>query len=189
MSDAIKREIRDRIESIKKIAQNGDMDRNKLDQIEAVLRNLASHPDWWSAQTYPAPEGGELQARYLISEEPDQTIALYLNVMRPGKKIVPHNHTTCAFIASVEGTEYNYDYERTAPVAYTLRKVSTVEVSPGRSIGLLADDIHAVQIEGDQPIRHLHLYGRALETLTERMAFDLDTGTSKIMDIGVKTNR
>lgn len=187
MSDDIKNEIRKRIESIRKIAQNGEMTRSKLDQIEAVVRDLASHKSWWEKEMYPAPENGELQARYLISQEPDQTCALYLNVMRPGKKIMPHNHTTWACIAAVEGTEYNYVYERTAPGASTLRKVDTIEVSPGHSIGLLAEDIHAVQIEGEQPIRHLHLYGRALETLTERITFDLESGTSTIMDIGVKT--
>lgn len=187
MSGDIKREIDKRIESIKKIAQSGEMTRGKLDQIETVLRDLARHKTWWADELYPAPESGELQARYLISQEPDETYALYLNVMRPGKKILPHNHTTWACIAAVEGTEYNYVYERTAPGASTLRKVDTIEVSPGHSIGLLADDIHAVQIEGERPIRHLHLYGRSLETLTERVAFDLDSGTSAIMDIGVKT--
>ena len=189
MANPHQAEINATIKNIKNIAQTGEFTRQRLDQIEAQVRALAANTSWWSEDLYPAPPEGELQSRYLISEDPDKSYALYLNVMRPGKKIGPHNHTTWACIAAVEGTEFNYVYERTAPGASTLKQVKTVEVTPGHSIGLMADDIHAVQIKGEDPIRHLHMYGRALETLTERMAFDLEKGTCAMMDIGVKTKR
>ena len=189
MTNPYLNEINIRIKNIKNIAQNGELSREKLSEIESQVRDLASNKSWWSDDLYPAPAVGELQARYLISEDSDKSYALYLNVMRPGKKIVPHNHTTWACIAAVEGSEINYVYERTGPASSTLKQVATVEVSPGTSIGLMADDIHAVHIEGAQPIRHLHMYGKALETLTERMAFDLENGTCAVMDIGVKTQR
>ncbi len=186
-------EIQTHINNMKMIVQCGPLTREGLEKIKLEVHALASHKDWWSEEQYAAPAQDENQARYLITEEADQTYALYLNVIRPGKKIIPHNHTTWACIAAVEGTEHNYLYERLDDGFRSgfaeLRKKEIVIVGPDQVIGLMPDDIHAVQIQGDQPIRHLHMYGKALETLNRRTGYDIEHGTCSVMPIGVQSRR
>lgn len=167
--------------------------RTLLTSIQAQVESLAADTELWGAEHFPDPAENELQTRYHIGSEGDQGITLYLNVMRPGKLIKPHDHTTWACVAAVSGTEVNGLYERTDDGSVegraTIRQCEEVDLEPGNSLALMPDDIHSVEIRGDEIIRHLHFYGQPLETLKGRKMFNVDAGTYHIMDIGVKTKK
>lgn len=169
------------------------VNRESLSEVLQVIKEAARLPGRWSSDLYPDPGAGERQARYLIASDADDSYTLYLNVMRPGNRIPPHNHTTWACIAAVEGAEHNILYERTdgghGAGPATVRITKEIEVRPGTGIALLPDDIHSVEIRGEQPIRHLHFYGKALETLTQRLMFDIDAGEARPMKMAVATKR
>lgn len=179
------------IAAARDLTEAGGIDRSKLDDIREQLAGIAARRELWTEADFPPPSDEEMQRRYRISGEGENGITLYLNVVRSGKKVPPHNHTTWACIAAVEGVEHNMFYSRVDDGSVdgkaTLELDETVAVGPGHAIAMMPDDIHNFEVRGNQVIRHLHFYGRPLETLSERKAFDLEKGTYKIMDIGVKT--
>lgn len=179
------------IRDTREILDASALDRTVLDGIRARILEIAARKELWSEADYPSPEPGEQQNRYLIGQEGPDGISLYLNVLRAGKKIPPHNHTTWACIAAVDGIEHNTLYDRlddgSAPGKAEIRAREVVAVTPGGAIAMLPDDVHSVEIRGDQIIRHLHFYGRPLEMLDQRLTFDMENGTCKIMQMAVKT--
>ena len=181
------------IEQARTIVTSEGVTRASLAKVLEAMKALAALRDQWTASRYADPGEDERQARYLISSDHDQGFTLYLNVMRPGNKVPPHNHTTWACIAAVEGSEHNTLYERVdggkAAGPAKLTVAGEMEVRPGEGIALLADDIHSVEIKGDRLIRHLHFYGKALETLTDRLMFDLAADTARPMKMAVATKR
>lgn len=169
------------------------LSRAVLERIADGLRDLAAERDLWTGPEFPPPGEEERQTRYLIAGGEDQSFVLYLNVMRPGKRIPPHDHTTWACIAAVEGAEENTlwirEDDRSVPGRARIRPGPVHIIEPGAAIAMMPEDIHSVFIPGDAIIRHLHFYGRALESLTGRTLFDPDTGEFRPMPVGVQTRK
>lgn len=181
------------IDDVKSIIASAGVTRDSLERVLGALQGLASDRDLWVTPEFAPPGNSDRQARYLIHEDPDRSYALYLNVMRPGKRIAPHNHTSWACIAAVEGAEHNYVYRRlddgTKPGYAHIEEDRLIVVEPGTGIALLPDEIHSVEIKGGTIIRHLHLYGMALEIQNDRYEFDAAKRTCFRKELGVATRR
>jgi predicted metal-dependent enzyme (double-stranded beta helix superfamily) len=181
------------IDDVKAIIARDGVTRASIGRVLASLQTLAARRDLWTAPEFAPPGESDRQARYLIHEDPDRRYALYLNVMRPGKRIAPHNHTSWACIAAVEGAEHNYVYRRLddgkKPGHAHIEEDHTIVVEPGTGIALMPDEIHSVEIKGERIIRHLHLYGTALEIQNDRWEFDPAKRTCFRKELGVATRR
>ena len=176
------RAVHQTLVAIRAIAAQDGITHASLARIADRLQELAAQEALFPLDAFPPPAAGDADAssRYLLHAEPDQTFALYLNSINPGKTTPPHNHTTWAVIVVLEGQELNRVYTRTDdgrdPERATLALSREVVVQPGTPITFLDDDIHSIHVVGNAPTRHFHLYGRALETLTGRVGYDLAAG-------------
>ena len=99
----------------------------------------------------------------------------------PGKGQPPHDHTTWAVIAGVQGNERNVVYGRQPtddPAKDRLEPLRTIDVVPGTSVTLTPDEVHTIVLLDGAPGLHLHLYGLALDRLVNRVVFaSTDGGT------------
>lgn len=170
------------IERIRAIEQRLGVTRAALAAIETEMLALAEQQHLFPSSDFPPPPPGEKgNRRYLLRQDPDGRFAMYMNALNPGNETRPHDHTTWAVVAAVEGQELNRVYRRTDDGSRvglaTLALDHEITVEPGRAIALLPDDIHSIHSTGRVPTRHLHMYGLALEMLDERQGFDLESGT------------
>ena len=173
------------IAGAKAVIDSQGVTRSSLVNILARLQELAAKRQYWDADSYPTAQGGSLSALYKIAEDPTHGFALYLKVACPEEKVLPHNHMTWACIAAVDGREDSILYRRedrgSGPGQASLTQTRRVVVEPGRGIALMPDDIHSIANSSPDTARHLHFYGQAVEALTTRLQFNLETQTASTM--------
>ena len=81
--------VSDALSRVHKILASEAVTRQSLDTILDEVKQLATQSSLWNESDFPPPKPDEYQARYLIDQGDDLTVALYLNVMRPGKFAPP----------------------------------------------------------------------------------------------------
>ncbi len=175
--------VRETVETVRQIeAQYGDKrgaTREALERIKPVLVKLASR-----TELFPPESFGNLPGRpgtlFHLAEDPDGRFALYGSAGAPGKAQPPHNHTTWACIAGVYGDEHNVFYDRvddrTVEGEGRLAKTGELTVVKGNACAFLPDDFHTIEVVNGKESLHLHLYGKTLEDLPERIFFPASTG-------------
>lgn len=173
------RAVGDLIGRVRAIEAKEGVTRESLDLIKAELIALASRSELFPA-THFANNPGRAGTIYHLAEDPDGRFALYGSAGVPGKAQPPHNHTTWASIAGVYGDEHNVFYERTdrdeAPGEGRLQKTHELTIRRGTACAMLPDDFHTIEVTGQSESLHLHLYGKTLEDLPDRIGFPSSNG-------------
>lgn len=163
------------IAEARSIEHHHGVTRATLEELKRLLIAFATKSELFPLAQFPLnPEGRA--ALYLLAQGPDDNFALYAASGIAGQPYPPiHNHTTWAVIAGVVGEERNHLYERTdnrsTPGKGILRHIGDVAVTRGSAVGFLSDDFHTVETAGEGLSLHLHLYGRSLEKLPNRIYF------------------
>lgn len=172
--------VADTVARIRAIEMAQGVNRTALDAMKAELAALARRKELFPRGDFPAADLRD-DVFIRLSEDDDNRFALYLNSGLPGKASSPHNHTTWAVIAGIEGAEHNKIYRRlddgSEPGRGRVEIAREVTVGAGESLAFMPEDIHSIHVLTESPILHLHMYGKGLEQLTERVYFDMEKGT------------
>ncbi len=173
------------LRQVREVAGRGDVDRAALDEIKAVLVELAKRKELFGAAAYPPPTADRPAALYLLSEDADRQFALYLVSGDHRTKSPPHNHKTWAVIAGMAGEEENVVYERVDDGSVDgvgrVAEVRRTVLCDGDAIAFMPEDIHSVRVISDVPTRHFHLYGKAFSAQHGRLAFNVKDDTCRPM--------
>ena len=177
--------VAEAVDKVRVIERERGVNREALEEIKAVLKELAARSELFPAGDYPIVLDDRGQNPiYRLSEDEDHGFALYMTTSRGSKKVPPHNHTTWAVIVGLQGDEENYFYERTDDGSRegqgALRQVGHQTVRTGEGVAMMPDDIHHIETHGDVQTLHFHMYGLALDHLHERVMYNVDEGTYKM---------
>ena len=154
-----------------------------LSEGKARLLELATHQELFNTDIFPVQDGDNASSLYLLSEDVNHEYAFYALSETRGNMTPPHDHTTWAVIAGIEGEELNKFYDRVddrkSKGHAEIREMHSEVVSIGTGVTLLPEDIHSIHCLVEQPTLNFHLYGRSIEHLPERKSFDMAAGTYK----------
>ncbi len=171
--------VRETIDTVRAIEAKYGVTRETLERLKPVLVSLASRTELFAPESF-----GNLPGRpgtlFHLAEDPDGRFALYGSAGAPGKAQPPHNHTTWACIAGVYGDEHNVFYDRVDDRKVQgegrLSKSGELTVVKGNACAFLPDDFHTIEVVNGKESLHLHLYGKTLEDLPERIYFGGSAG-------------
>ena len=160
--------IQSTVARIRAIEAEQGMTPASLERIKQTLLELAARQVLFPLSDFPLPAPGAERnnALYRLSEDPDHRYALYAQVSRGGTDTPAHNHTTWAVIVGLQGEELNrlYDHDGKGGV----KERETFMVTRGTGIAFMPDDLHSIHMVPEKPVLNFHMYGLALEQLTER---------------------
>ena len=167
------------VEAVRAIVRESGETPAALQQIKERLIQLASRAELFPESSFPVTSE-QVGRIYRLAEDADHRFALFASAGVPGRAAPPHNHTTWAVIAGVYGAEHNVFYRRaddgTNPGRGRLERTGELTVVSGNACALMPDDFHTIEVRGDHPALHLHLYGIGLEDLPGRIAFAASGG-------------
>lgn len=184
LTDAHRQAIAACIGDVRALIEEHGVNRDALAKVKARLLKLAERRDLFNARTFPVhPDDDDKQSTiWLLSEDADHGYALFGVAEQRGKMSPPHNHTTWAVIAGIEGEELNRFYDRlddgAQPGRAEIREARQEVVAEGTGVALMPDDIHSIHCVSEAPTFNFHLYGRSIQHLPERRMFNTKDGTT-----------
>ena len=157
-------------------------DIENLNKAKALLMELSDRIELFPHADFPIPDAEQGYRVFRLHQDDGGEFALYLVTVCKGATDAPHNHgNSWAIVSAVDGKEHHHLYKRIddgkTPGASHLEQAGDLIVERGTALSMLVDGIHSMEGAGDEPCRHLHLYGYGFEYQKGRKEFNLEQGT------------
>ncbi len=154
-----------------------------LQSARTCMLKLAGRRELFPRSDFPLPDAGSNERTFLIHEDEDGSYGLYVNSWLHGQTYRPYDHeSSWAIAVAVEGDERHRVYRHVDDGAIEgmgeVEVIDEVDVTPGSGICLPENGIHSIHALGEEPLLHLHLYGKAFAHQSTRTKYDMEKGTT-----------
>lgn len=134
---------------------------------ELVKRLILMKHNWLRGyMTTPPADAGSPMSRYVLHEEPDHSLALFVVTSRAGQGSAPHDHGTWAVIAGLEGWETHCFWKRAGDDE--VEPAAEGRVDPATLVTVASDTIHSLHNDSDAVAVTLQLYGMNVDFTEHR---------------------
>ena len=168
------------VSELRQAAVGGPEEREMLARVKAIAQRAASCKDTWLEAHMCEPDPEQGFGIYVLHEEPDHTLAVFVATWLPHRGTPPHDHGTWAVVVGLEGAEKNEFWERLdagdRPGRAQLKKIGEKIFGGGDVLAMPKGKIHSVWNDTDQVTVSLHIYGKHVND-TERSQYDPQKGT------------
>ena len=152
------------VKALNQAMDQSDDRREAARQFLQQTMNNTSKADIIDVLEAAIPAGADI-GEMIVYSSPNLTL-LY-GRMPPRFQSGIHNHTVCAVIGQLEGTEINTLYTRTED-GKGLKQVSTKTVNAGEAIAMNKDAIHRIENPHNTAGKALHIYAGDFTAISDR---------------------
>lgn len=144
-------------------------------RVRGLAQRAAAHRHDWLRPEMCVPDAVQGFGVYVLHEEADHQLAVFVASWLPNRGTPPHDHGTWAVVVGVDGVERNEFWkrldDRSRPGYAEIAKVGERRFGPGDVVAMPSGAIHSVWNDGDRIAVSLHIYGHHVNH-TQRSRFD-----------------
>lgn len=138
------------VEDLREIAGLGAPEPEMLEAVRAKVKQLMLMKHNWLRSSMTATES------WLLHEEPDHSLAVFVFTAKPGEEAQPHSHGTWVVIGGLEGWQTQHRWKR---VGSELVRDGSERIDAKTIVALGSEAIHSLHNDSGAPAVTLNVYG------------------------------
>ncbi len=172
--------VDDYVADLRRITGETDDEDTIFRQLGPLSLRLATH-ERWQGQEYLRRHGEQPFNIWLLHEEADHSLPVFMIAWAPGGYSPIHDHGTWAVVAGISGHEHNALYrrldDRKTPDYAAIEEKKSGLVGPGELMCMKNGGIHKVENPSDKITLSLHTYGMHVNHTVRCMYNPADNST------------